>query len=91
MMTQSNLTQLQNLSLSVTAGLDAFNQIVNLQELLEISLELVTTSPEKRQSRTELLTICYLHQVKPFLEELSQELKEMRQEIDRAKTCNAST
>ena len=90
-MTQSNLTQLQNLSLSVTAGLDAFNQIVNLQELLEISLELVTTSPEKRQSRTELLTICYLHQVKPFLEELSQELKEMRQEIDRAKTCNAST
>ena len=90
-MTQSNLTQLQNLSLSVTAGLDAFNQIVNLQELLEISLELVTTSPEKRQSRTELLTICYLHQVKPFLEELSQELKEMRQEIDRAQACNAST
>jgi hypothetical protein len=65
--------------------------IVNLQELLEISLELVTTSPEKRQSRTELLTICYLHQVKPFLEELSQELKEMRQEIDRALACNAST
>jgi hypothetical protein len=90
-MTLENPNQLQNLSLSVTAGLDAFNQIVNLQELLEISLELVTTSPEKRLSRTELLTICYLHQVKPFLEELSQELKEMRQEIDRAQTCNAST
>ncbi len=86
-MTLENPNQLENLSLSVTAGLDAFNQVVNLQELLEISLEQATTSPEKRQSRTELLTICYLHQVKPFLEELSQELKEMRQEIDIAKTC----
>ncbi|HEY9783667.1 MAG TPA: hypothetical protein V6D09_26455 [Leptolyngbyaceae cyanobacterium] len=90
-MTLENPNQLENLSLSVTAGLDAFNQIVNLQELLEISLELVTTSPEKRQSRTELLTICYLHQVKPFLEELSQEFKEMRQEIDQAKTSQKTS
>ena len=90
-MTLENPNQLENLSLSVTAGLDAFNQIVNLQELLEISLSLVETSPEKRHSRTELLTICYLHQAKPFLEELSQELKEMRQEIDRAKTCQKIT
>lgn len=37
-MTLENPNQLENLSLSVTAGLDAFNQIVNLQELLEISL-----------------------------------------------------
>ena len=31
-MTLENPNQLENLSLSVTAGLDAFNQIVNLQE-----------------------------------------------------------
>lgn len=90
-MTLENLTQLQNLSRSVTAALDAFYQIVNLQELLEISLELVATRPEKRQSRTELLMICYLHQVKPYLEELETELKEMRQEIDQAQTCQKTT
>lgn len=90
-MTLENLTQLQNLSLSVTAAADAFYQIVNLQELLEISLELVTTSPEKRHSRTELLTICYLYQVKPYLEELEQELKEIRQEIDQAQTYQKIT
>lgn len=85
------LRAVQNQSLSVTTALDAFYQVVNLQELLEISLEQAETSPEKRQSRTELLTICYLHQVKPFLQELELELKEMRQEIDLAQTCNAST
>ncbi len=60
-MTSHNQTQLQNLSLSVTAAKDAFYQIVNLQQLLEISLEPVETSLQQRQSRTELLMICYLH------------------------------
>lgn len=84
-------TQLENLRSEVTAALDAFYQIVSLQELLEISLELVTTRPEKRQSRTELLTICYLHQVKPFLEELETELKEIRQLLDVTLSCQKTT
>lgn len=90
-MTLESLTQLQNHRRSVTAALDALIQVVNLQELLEISLSLVETSPEKRHSRTELLTICYLYQVKPYLEELETELKEMRQEIDQAQTYQKIT
>lgn len=90
-MTLENPNQLQNLSLSVTAAKDALYQIVNLQQLLEISLEPVETSLQQRQSRTELLMICYLHQVKPYLEELETELKEMRQEIDRVQTCQKIT
>lgn len=76
----------QELSLSVTAALDAFYQVKCLQELLFISLDEKGQSLEKRKQRTELLTICYLHQVKPYLEELEQELKEIRQGVNRAYT-----
>lgn len=74
----------KELSLSITAALDAFYQVVSLQELLEIALEQATESVEKRQQRIELLIICYLHQAKPYLEELQQELKEIRQRVPRA-------
>lgn len=74
----------QELSLSITAALDAFYQVQCLQELLEIALDTVGQSPEKRQERIVLLTICYLHQVRPYLEELDTELKEIRQRIPRA-------
>ena len=74
----------KELSLSVTAALDAFYQVVSLQELLTIALDTFGQSAEKRQQRTELLTICYLQQVKPYLEELQQELKEIRQRVPRA-------
>ncbi len=47
------------LSLSVTAATDAFDQVVSLQELLEIALDTAGQSLEKRQARTELLLICY--------------------------------
>jgi hypothetical protein len=72
------------LSLSITAATDALDQVVSLQEILEISLDTAGQSLEKRQARTELLLICYLHQVKPYLEELQQELKEIRQLVPRA-------
>ncbi len=74
----------KELSLAVTAALDAFYQVVSLQELLTIALEQATESVEKRQQRTELLTICYLHQVQPYIDELQQELKEIRQLVPRA-------
>ena len=72
------------LSRSITAATDAFNQVVSLQELLKISLDIAGQSAEKRQERTELLLICYLDQVKPYLEELRQELEEIRQLVKRA-------
>lgn len=67
------------LSRSVTAATDALAQVVSLQELLFISLDIAGQSHEKRQKRTELLLNCYLYEVKPYLEELRQELTEIRQ------------
>lgn len=61
------------------AALDELAAICSLQELLEISLDIPGQSSEKRQARTELLSTCYLHEVKPYIEELRQELKEIRQ------------
>jgi D-arabinose 1-dehydrogenase-like Zn-dependent alcohol dehydrogenase len=75
---------LDELSLSITAATDALDQVVSLQELLFISLDIAGQSSEKRQARTELLTMCYLHEVKPYLEELRQELEEIRQLVPRA-------
>ena len=72
------------LNRSVIAAIDAFHQVLSLQELLEIALDQATESAEKRQQRTELLTNCYLHQVKPYLEDLNQELKEIQQQVLRS-------
>lgn len=72
------------LSRSITAATDALDQLVSLQELLFISLDIAGQSHEKRQKRTELLLNCYLHEVKPCLEELRQELQEIRQLVPRA-------
>ena len=72
------------LNRSVIAAADALGQVVSLQELLRISLDIAGQSAEKRQERTELLLICYLDQVKPYLEDLAQELKEIRQLVPRA-------
>ncbi len=72
------------LNRSVIAAADAFAQVVSLQELLRISLDIAGQSAEKRQERIELLLICYLDQVKPYLEDLAIELKEIRQLVPRA-------
>ena len=72
------------LNKSVIAAADAFAQVVSLQELLRISLDIAGQSAEKRQERIELLLICYLDQVKPYLEDLAIELKEIRQLVPRA-------
>ena len=74
----------KELSLSITAAVDAFYQVQCLQQLLEIALDQPTESQQLKQQRTELLTICYLHQVKPYLEDLAIELKEIRQLVPRA-------
>ena len=75
---------LEDLSLSITAATHAFAQVVSLQELLKICLDIAAQPLEKRQERTELLIICYLDQVKPYLEDLAIELKEIRQLVPRA-------
>ncbi len=72
------------LNSSVIAAADAFAQVVSLQELLKISLDIAGQSAEKRQERIELLIICYLDQVKPYLDDLSIELEEIRQLVKRA-------
>ena len=72
------------LNRSVIAAADAFAQVISLQELLKISLDIAGQSAEKRQERTELLLICYLDQVKPYLEDLAIELKEIRQLVPKA-------
>ena len=79
------------LSRSITAATDAFNQVVSLQELLKISLDIAGQSAEKRQERTDLLLICYLDQVKPYLEDLAIELKEIRQLVPRASAAQIRT
>ena len=71
------------LSRSITAATDALDQVVSLQELLFISLDIAGQSAEKRQQRTDLLLNCYLYEVKPYLEELRQELQEIRQLVPR--------
>lgn len=72
------------LNSSVIAAADAFAQVVSLQELLKISLDIAGQSAEKRQERIELLIICYLDQVKPYLDDLAIELEEIRQLVKRA-------
>lgn len=57
-------------------AVDASDEIINLQELLEIALEQIDhPKKEYRQSRTMLLLSCYLDRVKPHLKQLRQELK----------------
>lgn len=69
------------LNKSVIAAIDAFHQVQCLQELLEMAIDQATESAQKRQQRTELLTMCYLYQVKPYLEQLQLELKEIQQQL----------
>ena len=67
------------LNRSITMAVDASDEIISLQELLEIALEQIDhPKKECRQSRTVLLLMCYLDRVKPHLEELRQELQEIR-------------
>ena len=75
---------LEDLVGSVTMALDASDSVISLQELLEIALEQID-HPKKEcmQSRTVLLLMCYLDRVKPHLEELRQELKEIQQLLKR--------
>ncbi len=74
-----------DLNRSITMAVDTSDEIISLQELLEIAL-LQIDHPKKEcmQSRTVLLLQCYLDRVKPHLEELQQELKEIRQLVPRA-------
>lgn len=72
------------LNRSITMAVDASDEIISLQELLEIALEQIDhPKKECRQSRTVLLLQCYLDRVKPHLEELRQELKEFQQLVNR--------
>lgn len=73
----------QKLHSQAVAAIDELHLLIRLQELLEIALEqleLATLSPEDRQARTGLLITCYLEQVKPCLENIEVELKEIRSE-----------
>ena len=79
------------LNRSVIAAADAEAQVVSLQELLRISLDIAGQSAEKRQERIELLIICYLDQVKPYLDDLAIELEEIRQLVPRASAAQIRT
>jgi transcriptional/translational regulatory protein YebC/TACO1 len=63
---------------SITMAFDACCEVISLQELLEIAIEQID-HPKKEctQSRTVLLLMCYLDQVKPHLDELHWELKQI--------------
>jgi len=69
-------------TLAVSAA-DSLAQIINLQELLEISLEQLdnaTLDPETRLSRVQLLLSYYLDCTKSPLKELKVELTEILQQ-----------
>lgn len=71
----------QKLHSQAVAAIDELHLLIRLQELLEIALEqleLATLSPEDRRDKTGLLITCYLDQVKPCLENIEAELKEIR-------------
>ena len=74
-----------DLNRSITMAVDTSDEIISLQELLEIALEQID-HPKKEcmQSRTVLLLMCYLDRVKPHLEDLAIELKEIQQLVLRA-------
>lgn len=74
----------QELIGSITMAFDACCEVISLQELLSIAVEQID-HPKKEctQSRTVLLLMCYLDRVKPHLEELRQELKEIQQLVKR--------
>ena len=68
----------QELIGSITMAFDACCEVISLQELLSIAVEQID-HPKKEctQSRTVLLLMCYLDRVKPHLEELHWELKQI--------------
>ncbi|WNN88150.1 hypothetical protein [Gloeocapsopsis dulcis] len=77
--------------MSLTLGaMDELNSVIQLQELLEISMEQADESPEKRWKRVELLTETYLAQVEPCLENLVLKLERIRQQLS-ADKINASS
>jgi hypothetical protein len=77
--------------ISLTLGaIDELNSVIQLQELLEISMEQADESLEKRWKRVELLTETYLAQVKPCFENIELKLERIRQQL-RANKINANS
>lgn len=71
----------QNLHSTTVAALDELHTLIGLQQLLEIALEQLQRAdlvPEERRTRTVLLIVSYLEQVKPCLENIEVELAEIR-------------
>lgn len=71
----------QNLHSTTVAALDELHALIGLQKLLDIALEQLQRAdlvPEERRTRTVLLIISYLEQVKPCLENIEVELAEIR-------------
>lgn len=80
----------QKLHRQAVVAIDELHLLIRLQELLEIALEqleLATLSPEDRRDRTGLLITCYLDQVKPCLENIEAELKEIRASAPSLNNC----
>lgn len=70
----------QNLHSTTVAALDELHALIRLQQLLEIALEQLQRADlvaEERRTRTVLLIMSYLEQVKPCLENIEVELAEI--------------
>lgn len=65
----------QKLHSAAVAAIDKLHLLIRLQQLQEISLEQLERA---KWNRTGLLITCYLYQVKPCLESIEAELREIR-------------
>lgn len=80
----------QNLHSTTVAALDELHTLIRLQQLLEIALEQLQRAdlvPEERRTRTVLLIMSYLEQVKPCLENIEVELAEIRTFAPSSNNC----
>ena len=80
----------QNLHSTTVAALDELHTLIGLQQLLEIALEQLQRAdlvPEERRTRTVLLIMSYLEQIKPCLENIEVELAEICAFAPRLNDC----